>query len=160
MDWYSRFVLAWDIPPPPGPFAWRLWTKPRKSPNRQFSILIRAASLPAWSLLTAWNNTASASAGMARGRLFDNIFVARLWRSVKYAEVYLHQYETVSEARNCLERYFLFSNMERLHESLGYQTPYQVYVKKRLTSNFVQASTIHQIQPYFFVLTMGEPHGQ
>ena len=83
-----------------------------------------------------------------RGRVFDNIFVERLWRSVKYEEVYLHQYETVSEARNCLTRYFLFYNMERLHESLGYHTPYQVYVKERLTSNFVQASSMHQIQPY------------
>ena len=84
-----------------------------------------------------------------RGRVFDNIFVERLWRSVKYEEVYLHQYQTVSEARNGLAKYFLFYNMERLHESLGYQPPYEVYVKDRVKINPMQASTIHHIQPYF-----------
>ena len=84
-----------------------------------------------------------------RGRDFDNIFVERLWRSVKYEEVYLHQYQTVSEARNGLAKYFLFYNMERFHESLGYQTPYETYVKDRVKINPMQASTIHHIQPYF-----------
>ena len=84
-----------------------------------------------------------------RGRVYDNIFVERLWRSVKYEEVYLHQYQTVSEARNGLAKYFLFYNMERLHESLGYRTPFEIYVKERVKINPVQASTIHHIQPYF-----------
>lgn len=78
-----------------------------------------------------------------RGRVFDNIFVERLWRSVKYEEVYLHSYQTVSEARNGLARYFLFYNSERLHESLGYQTPYEIYVKERGNNNPVQALAIH-----------------
>jgi hypothetical protein len=66
-----------------------------------------------------------------RGRVYDNIFVERLWRTVKYEEVYLHQYTTVSEARRSLERYFRFYNMERLHEALGYRTPYEVYFKEQ-----------------------------
>jgi transposase InsO family protein len=66
-----------------------------------------------------------------RGRAFDNIFVERLWRSVKYEEVYLHQYTTVSDARRHLERYFRLYNNERLHESLGYRTPYEVYFKEQ-----------------------------
>ena len=63
-----------------------------------------------------------------RGRAFDNIVVERLWRSVKYEEVYLHQYATVSEARCNLEKYFQFYNTERLHESLGYKTPYPKFM--------------------------------
>ena len=62
-----------------------------------------------------------------KGRCFDNIFVERLWRSVKYEEVYLHDYTTVSEARAGLGRYFAFYNDERLHESRAYQKPGQVY---------------------------------
>jgi putative transposase len=80
-----------------------------------------------------------------RGRVYDNIFVERLWRSVKDEEVYLHHYQTVSEARNGLATYFLFLNMERLHESLGYQSSYEIYVKDRLNINPMQASIIHLI---------------
>jgi putative transposase len=58
-----------------------------------------------------------------RGRVFDNIFVERLWRSVKYEEVYLHDYATVSDARMGMRRYFPFYNGERLHEALAYRTP-------------------------------------
>lgn len=62
-----------------------------------------------------------------RGRALDNIFVERLWRSVKYEEVYLKDYQSVKEAVKGLERYFEFYNSERLHQSLGYQTPEAVY---------------------------------
>jgi hypothetical protein len=64
------------------------------------------------------------------GRVYDNIFVKRLWRTVKYEEVYLHDYRTVSEARSLLSIYFHFYNTERLHETLGYVIPYEVYYDK------------------------------
>ena len=50
--------------------------------------------------------------------MFDNIFIERLWRTVKYEEVYLHAYETVDEARGRLASYFVFYNTERLHHSV------------------------------------------
>ena len=62
-----------------------------------------------------------------RGRCFDNIFVERLWRSVKYEDVYIKDYGTVAEARTGLGRYFTLYNDERLHESLDYRTPRDVY---------------------------------
>lgn len=62
-----------------------------------------------------------------RGRALDNIFVERLWRSVKYEDVYLRDYGSIPEVRKGLERYFQFYNMERLHQSLGYKTPYSVH---------------------------------
>jgi putative transposase len=68
-----------------------------------------------------------------RGRAFDNIFVERLWRSVKYEEVYLHDYETVPNARGNLGRYFQFYNEERLHEALDYRTPHEMYFGTRST---------------------------
>jgi len=88
-----------------------------------------------------------------RGRAFDNIFVERLWRTVKYEEVYMKSYETVAEARQSLVRYFHFYNTERIHESLGYQTPMEVYYKElRLKKTPVAKpgqSSLHQIQPLF-----------
>ena len=62
-----------------------------------------------------------------RGRAFDNIFVERLWRSVKYEEVYLQDYRDVHESITGLRGYFEFYNHERLHQSLDYQTPAVVY---------------------------------
>ena len=65
-----------------------------------------------------------------RGRAFDNIFVERLWRSVKYENIYLRGYQTMAEAQEGLKHYFQFYNNERFHQSLGYRTPREVYVKK------------------------------
>lgn len=65
-----------------------------------------------------------------KGRVFDNIFIERLWRSVKYEEVYLHNYESVRDVTEGLSRYFQLYNTERLHESLGYRTPHEIYFNK------------------------------
>ena len=62
-----------------------------------------------------------------RGRALDNIFVERLWRTVKYEKVYLSDFESVQDARSGLRDYFNFYNHERLHQSLDYKTPAQVY---------------------------------
>ena len=62
-----------------------------------------------------------------RGRALDNVFVERLWRTVKYEDVYLKDYETVPAAMAGLGEYFRFYNEERLHQALGYRTPGAVY---------------------------------
>jgi putative transposase len=72
------------------------------------------------------------SAGVAvsrdgRGRALDTVFVERLWRTVKYEDIYLRGYEAVPELQRGLVRYFAFDNDERLHQSLGYQTPALVF---------------------------------
>jgi putative transposase len=62
-----------------------------------------------------------------RGRFSDNIFVERLWRSLKFEEVYLKAYQNVTEARHGIAAYFNFYNHERLHQALGYRAPRQVF---------------------------------
>ena len=62
-----------------------------------------------------------------KGRALANIFVERLWRTVKYEEVYLHDYRTPREARQGLSRYFDFYNHRRVHQALDYHTPAEVY---------------------------------
>lgn len=64
-----------------------------------------------------------------RGRALDNIFIERFWRSLKYEEVYLHDYETVKEAKTGIRSYFDYYNNERQHQSLEYKTPAEVYFK-------------------------------
>lgn len=65
-----------------------------------------------------------------RGRALDNVFVERLWRSVKYENVYLYDYQSVPEARAGLANYFQYYNTRRLHQALGYKTPHEVHHKK------------------------------
>ena len=62
-----------------------------------------------------------------KGRYLDNIFVERLWRSIKYEEVYLKAYQTVAEARAGIDAYLEFYNQQRPHQALGYRTPAEVY---------------------------------
>lgn len=62
-----------------------------------------------------------------KGRWIDNVFVERLWWSVKYEEIYLHAYETVSEVKAALAHYFSFYNQRRPHQSLAYRTPDEMY---------------------------------
>jgi len=86
-----------------------------------------------------------------RGRVFDNIFIERLWRSVKYEEVYAKNYESVKDAVEGLTRYFQLYNKERIHESLGYRTPHETYFSgiNNNHDNGDAYGLIHQIQPIF-----------
>ena len=63
-----------------------------------------------------------------RGRCFDNIFIERLWRSLKYEEIYLRDYALVPEARAGIGNWFRFYNQQRPHQSLGYRTPAKLYL--------------------------------
>ena len=62
-----------------------------------------------------------------KGRWIDNVFIERLWRTIKYEEVYLRAYESLKEARICLNNYLNFYNRNRIHQGLDYQTPDEVY---------------------------------
>jgi putative transposase len=78
-----------------------------------------------------------------KGRWADNIFVERLWRSVKYELVFLHSFETVEQVKEAVDQYFLFYNQDRFHQSLNYHTPNMVFelkkvpTKKELFESFV-----------------------
>ncbi len=80
----------------------------------QFTSEVFTARLESSDIAISWNG---------RGRYFDNIFVERLWRSVKYEEVYLNDYDSMDAAHRRLRDYFKFYNRERFHQSLDYRTP-------------------------------------
>jgi putative transposase len=81
------------------------------------------------------------------GAYMDNIFIERLWRSVKYEEVYLKAYDSVSEARAGIGAYLRFYNNERFHQTLGYQTPAQVFEKGRKQVHHPELGTTPQLVP-------------
>lgn len=70
-----------------------------------------------------------------RGRALDNVFIERLWRTVKYEEIYLKDYPNVVDLEQGLERYFEFYSRERRHQGLGYRTPWDVFHDRRNASN-------------------------
>ncbi|GEM_PF-3468941 len=75
----------------------------------------------------SWKLQASRSSIDGRGRAFDNSVIERLWRSVKHEHLYLHDHATVAAVEGGLVRYIAFYNTNRLHQSLAYQTPAEVY---------------------------------
>ncbi len=128
MDWFSRYVLSWELSNTLDvnfclealEQALRI-AKPEIFNTDQGC---QFTSNPFTSLLIK-NNIRISMDG--RGRAFDNIFIERLWRTVKYEEIYLHDYRDGIETYLALEKYFRFYNEERFHSSLDYKTPAEVY---------------------------------
>jgi putative transposase len=128
MDWYSRYILSWEVSVTlDSSFCVsaleRALTRAQpeifnSDQGAQFTSLAFTERLLVRGILISMDG---------RGRAFDNIFVERLWRSMKYEEVYIKDYRSVQEAINSLRSYFEFYNHERLHQSLNYQTPEAVY---------------------------------
>lgn len=131
LDWYSRFVVAWslDISLEMG-FVLEAMNsalalgKPQICNSDQGSHF---TSSKYTDLLLAADVQISMD---GKGRALDNIFTERLWRSVKYEEVYLKDYASPKEARKELSAYLDFYNYRRLHQALDYQTPASIYFKK------------------------------
>ena len=82
-----------------------------------------------------------------RGRAFDNIFIERLWRTVKYEEIFLNDYSSISEAKEKLKKYFDYYNYERHHQSLGYKKPAEVYFGDKVPAH-LWTSPADQPKPY------------
>jgi len=141
MDWYSRYVLAWDISTTMDiAFCTRALENALKVSNPEIFNSDQGSQFTSNDFTGILAREGIRISMDGRGRAYDNIFVERLWRSVKYEEVYLHQYLTVPEARKSLDKYFMFYNTERIHESLGYKTPYEIYFKKLLEQQLKQVA--------------------
>ena len=128
MDWFSRYVLSWAL-----------------SLTMEIDFCVKALhgalrrgrpdifNSDQGSQFTSEKFTGELTARQiavsmdGRGRCMDNIFIERLWRSLKYEEVYLKDYASVTEARAGIDGWFRFYNHERLHQSLGYRTPAALY---------------------------------
>ena len=129
MDWFSRFVLSWSVS---NTLEGRFCREALEAALRLGRPEIFNSDQG--SQFTSKDFTEQVKASGAQismdgcGRALDNAFVERLWRSVKYEEVYLKDYGSAREAITGLGQYFVFYNGERLHQSLGYRTPATVYM--------------------------------
>ena len=72
-----------------------------------------------------------------KGRAYDNIFIERLWRTVKYENIYMRDYRNIFEVRAGLEEYFKFYNEERYHQTLDYKTPAKIYRRGEKDLNMI-----------------------
>jgi putative transposase len=134
IDWYSRYVVAWRLSnTPDGAFCLEMLEEALSRGRPEVFNTDQGAQFTA-SAFTGRLESAGVAVSMdGRGRCLDNVFVERLWRSVKYEDVYVRGYEAAPELWQGLGRYFGFYNGERLHQSLGYRTPAEVYHEGRVT---------------------------
>lgn len=128
IDWYSRYVLGWEISTTlSADFCIEAVRKILEQRQCEIFNVDQGAQFTTIQFTQPLLNKGIKVSMDGRGRALDNIFVERLWRTVKYEYVYLHEIRTVQEAWLGLRNYFYFYNNERFHQSLDYRTPDQVY---------------------------------
>jgi len=128
LDWHSRFVVAWELSLTlETEFCLRALERALRGSQPGIFNTDQGCQFTSETFTGHLESSGIRISMDGRGRVFDNIFVERLWRTVKYEEVYLKDYEGADHARESLARYFAFYNEERLHQSLGYATPASAY---------------------------------
>lgn len=137
IDIYSRYVLAWELSDNLGvEFCIRTLERALRNGKPQIFNSDQGVQYTskAHTEILKDNNILISMSG--KGRCWDNIFVERLWRSLKYEEIYLKNYDTNVDVENGIEWYFNYYNKERLHSKLGYSTPTIVYEGTRVVEGF------------------------
>jgi putative transposase len=128
MDWFSRYVLSWSLSLTMEiDFCLEALKRALRRGRPEIFNSDQGSQFTSQRFTGELQARKIAISMDGRGRCMDNIFIERLWRSLKYEEVYLKDYASVAEARIGIERYFRFYNQERLHQSLDYRTPAVLY---------------------------------
>ena len=132
MDWASRYVLAWRLSNLlDSSFCIEALEDALSQGQPEIFNTDQGSQFTGDDFLDVLRDHGIAISMDGRGRFSDNIFVERLWRSLKYEEVYLRAYQTVADARHSITAYFEFYNHERLHQALGYRPPRHVFEEAR-----------------------------
>ena len=130
LDWFSRKVLSWQLSNTlDGSFCLTALEESLQGGRPEVFNTDQGCQFTARSYTSRLAAAGVAISMDGRGRALDNVFIERLWRSVKYEEVYLRGYENVAAAQASLRSYFVFYNERRHHQSLGYRTPAEVYAE-------------------------------
>jgi putative transposase len=128
IDWFSRYVLAWQLSNTlDSYFCLQALQQAFQHGQPEIFNTDQGAQFTSRAFTDRLNAAHIRISMDGRGRALDNIFVERLWRTVKYEDIYLQQYATVPALVTGLTRYFTFYNNERLHQSLDYRTPAEVH---------------------------------
>jgi len=132
MDWYSRRVLSWELSTAlDADFCVTALHRALRQETPEIFNSDQGVQFTSQAHTEVLEGAGVRISLDGRGRAFDNIFIERLWRSVKYESVYLHDWQCVADARAGLAAYFRFYNEERPHQALGYRTPNEVHYAKR-----------------------------
>jgi putative transposase len=132
MDWFSRFVLSWALSlTMEVDFCLDALARALRRGRPEIFNSDQGSQFTSEKFTGILAQRSVAISMDGRGRCLDNIFIERLWRSLKYEEVYLRDYRLVREAQKGIGDWFRFYNHERLHQSLGYQTPATIYQGRR-----------------------------
>ena len=132
IDWFSRYVLAWRLSNTlDGSFCLEMLEEALRRGRPEVFNTDQGVQFTAQAWTGRLESAEVAVSMDGKGRCLDNVFVERLWRSVKYEDIYLWRYETVPQLQQGLGRYFPYYNEERLHQSLEYRTPAAVYQEGR-----------------------------
>lgn len=128
LDWYSRFILGWKLSTAlTTEFVLEAAQEAKTFGIPEITNVDQGVQFTDMDFIGLWNPERTKISMDHRGRCFDNIFTERLWRTLKYEEVYLKDYATVWEAERNIGAYINRYNNERLHEALGYKTPAEIY---------------------------------
>jgi putative transposase len=128
MDWYSRYVLSWRLSNSlENTFCIEVLEEALTISKPEIFNTDQGCQYTSNNFLKPLTDNNIKISMDSKGRAFDNIFVERLWRTVKYEEVYLKDYQTMKDAQSSLKTYLKFYNKERLHQSLKYKTPEFIY---------------------------------
>jgi putative transposase len=129
LDWFSRFVVAWRLSPNlTADFCADNLNNALGLAQPEIHNSDQGCQFTSEEYVGVLKKFPDIKISMdGRGRCFDNIFTERLWRTVKYEEVYLHDYQSCQEAETQLKLFFEKYNYRRLHQSLNYQTPAEIY---------------------------------
>lgn len=132
MDWYSRFVVAWRLSTMlTADFVVDAAKEALSIGVPEITNSDQGIQYTSVDYLSLWDPKKTKISMDGRGRAMDNIFTERLWRSVKYDEVYIKNYITVAEAKEGIGEYLQDYNYGRLHESLNYKKPAELYFERR-----------------------------
>jgi len=128
IDWFSRYVIEWELSNLlDTEFCVQALERGLMKKTPEIFNTDQGVQFTDQKYITMWQRKNVKVSMDGRGRWMDNVFTERLWRTVKYEEVYVKSYETVAEAKESLTEYFTFYNFERRHQSLNKKTPAEIY---------------------------------
>jgi putative transposase len=128
MDWFSRYVISWEVSVTmESEFCVSALERALRTGRPEIFNSDQGSQFTSVDFIQPLKDRGIQISMDGRGRALDNVFIERLWRTVKYEEVYLKDYLNVPAAVDSLAAFFLFYNRQRLHQSLGYRTPENVH---------------------------------
>ena len=135
MDWFSRYVITWQLSNTlDSSFCLETLQSALQQGAPEIFNTDQGAQFTAQAFTSKLEAAGVGISMDGRGRAYDNIFVERLWRTVKYEDVYIKDYASVFELQKGLADYFLLYNYERPHQGLNYRTPAEVYLRDRASA--------------------------